>query len=138
MSGMTNNKVIDLDDLIGGEDEDLPVHTRQAKLFGRNWTLVCDVNTFGLAALTTGDPAAIVDFIRSIIHPDEVDEFMGAFRKQRNLSGERLAKIVNALIEAASERPTKQPSVSSRGASSRTSARKSTGTSSGRAVRSVR
>lgn len=137
MPPMRNNNVIDLDAMLG-DDEDGPIHTRPATLFGREWTIVCDVNTFGLAALTTGDPAAIIDFIRSVVHPDQVDDFMAAFRSQKRLSGDRLAKIVSALVEAASERPTKQPSVSSRGASKKTSAPRSTAGSSRQAVRSIR
>lgn len=129
-------KIHDIDAMLGADE---PVHTTKVKLFGREWTVNCDVNAFALSALTTGDAGAIVDFFKSVIAEDEWSEFRTAMATARNLTGEKLVSVVNGLVEAATARPTTQPSVSSRGAVKKTSSQKSTANSSStRVVRSVR
>jgi hypothetical protein len=117
-------KMIDFDDLLASEDDE-PIHTVPFKLFGREWTLVCDVNSFALAAISTGDSAAIGNFFDSIILDEEKAEFRQALSTARGLTGEKLAALVMKMIEVASERPTTPPSGSSRGAGKSTSVRKS-------------
>lgn len=121
---------------LGIEDE--PIHTAGFRLFGRDWTLVCDVNMFNLATLAEGDPAAIIGFFDNVIHPDEIAEFKATLRRQKNFDGPKLGAILNLMVEAATERPTKQPSGSLSGATKRTSKPRSTANSSRAAVRSVR
>lgn len=125
---MATNKILDLDAQIGIDST--PSVTKPFKLFGRTWTLMCDLNSFAMSDLTTGEPAAIVRFMDSVILPDERVDFRNAISSQPNLSADKLAAILTALVEAAAERPTTPPSVSSRGATSQTSPRKSAASSS--------
>lgn len=128
---------IDLDAQLA-EVEDEPVHTKTIKVFGREWTLVCDVNAFNMTGLMGGKPEAILGFFDDVIHPDQLADFKTTLAQQKKFGGEKLGVLLGAMVEAASERPTKQPSVSSRGATKRTSAPRSAAGSSQRAVRSVR
>jgi len=125
---MASNKILDLDSELGIEDT--PAYTKPFKLFGRTWTMMCDLNSFALSDLTTGEPAAVVRFIDSVILPAERIEFRNAISSQPNLSADRLGKILTALVEAASERPTTPQSDSSSGAAKKTSQRKSGASSS--------
>lgn len=129
-------KIIDLDKQLGFADE--PVHVRKVVLFGTEWTILCDVNTFALSNLTTGDPQAIVNFILGVIDPAQRNEFARAISAVPNLDVEKLSAIVGALVEVAAERPTSLPSASRPGAKSRTSAPKSrASTGATRVVRST-
>lgn len=128
MRVMANLKLIDLDAELG--DDDTPVHTRPFKLFGRTWTLLCDLNTFALSDLATGEPAAIVRFLNSVVIDEEREDFRNSLASQPNLTAERLGKILTTLVEAATERPTTLASVSGSTAPKRTSPRKSAASSS--------
>ena len=121
--------ILDLDADLALEDDE-PQHTKQFRLFGKDWTLVCDLNSFAMSDLTTGDPSAIVRFIDSVILPEQRVDFRTAMTNVKNLTGEKLGKILGALVEAASERPTTPPSGSSGGARSPTSRPKSVASSS--------
>lgn len=125
---MANPKTLDLDAAIGEIEE--PQHTRPFKLFGKTWTLVCDLNSFALSDLATGEPAAIVRFLDSIVVPAERQEFRVALASQPNLPAERLGKILNALVEAATERPTTPQSASGSGRPNQKSVPKSAASSS--------
>ena len=127
MSGMANPKRTNLDDLLG---EDEPVLTKPITLFGREWDVICGLNFFTLSAIGAGEPGAGAQFLRNTVVPDQRDAFATAMSAAANLDAEKLGKIVNALVEVASERPTTQPSVSSRPASKRTSAPRSVARSS--------
>ena len=130
-------KLLDLD--LGLDLDETPVTTRPIKMFGQEWTLVCDLNSFALSNLTTGDPQALVQFLNSIIVEDQRVEFGKALSSVPNLTPEKLGTILGKLVEAAGERPTTQPSASQRGASNpRTSQKSAAGSSKARAVRSVR
>jgi hypothetical protein len=131
---MANLKLIDIDAALG--DDDAPVATRPFKLFGRNWTLLCDLNSFALSDLATGEPAAIVRFLNSIVAEDEREDFRSTLASQPNLTAEKLGKILTALVEAATDRPTTPASASGSTAPKRTSQRKSAASSS--TVRVVR
>lgn len=125
---MANPKTLDLDAALGDADD--VINTRPFKLFGKTWTLVCDLNSFALSDLATGEPAAIVRFLDSIVIPEERTDFRTTLAAQPNLSAERLGKILTALVEAATERPTTPPSASGSGRAKPTSARKSAASSS--------
>lgn len=125
---MASNKILDLDAQIGIDNT--PSATKPFKLFGRTWTMMCDLNSFAMSDLTTGEPAAIVRFIDSVILPAERVDFRNAISSQPNLTAEKLGAILTALVEAAAERPTTPPSASSRGATNPTSPRKSAANSS--------
>jgi hypothetical protein len=124
MSVMPAPKIIDLDadlGLDGGE----PLHTKKIKLLGREWTVICDLNSFAMSEIMAGDTGAISTFIRNLIAEDERDDFAKALAGQKNLSGEKLGQLLGKLIEVASGRPTELPSPSSRTATKRTSTPKS-------------
>lgn len=125
---MATPKILDLDAQLGGDDQ--PANTRPFRLFGRDWTLNCDLNAFALSDLATGEPAAIVRFLTSVVVEDQREDFRNALAAQQNLSAERLGAIITALVEATSERPTTPPSGSGSGRPNLTSVRKSAGSSS--------
>ena len=134
---MASKAPTDIDALLPEDEEEIP--TKPIKLFGRIWTLLCDVNSFGIAALSSGDYTSLTPMMVGLIVESERAEFAAAFGKQRNMKPERLLKIFETMVEVASERPTKQPSASSRTAQTTRRAPKSAAGSSGRAVvRSVR
>jgi len=126
MSGMTSSsKVVDLDARLGFE-ADTPVHTKRVKMLGKEWTLVCDVNSFAVSDILSGDAGGIARFIKGIILPAEVDAFTAWLAKLPNFDGEKLGKLLNVMIEEASERPTVSPSPVRRTANKQTSGRNST------------
>lgn len=125
MSLMASPKAIDLDAQLG-IDYDTPVPTKLIKMFGRQWNIKCDLNTFALSDVMSGDAGALARFIRNAVIDEEVADFAAALGKVPNLDAEMLGKILNALVETAAERPTVSPSPVRRTAGSQTSGRKST------------
>lgn len=124
MSRMANPKVHDLDSQLG-LDLAFVSPTKRVKLFGQEWTIVCDVNAFAVADILSGDVGGIARFIRGVVAPDEADAFAAALGRVPNLDGEKLGQILNVLIEVAGERPTEPPTPLRRTASNPTSVRKS-------------
>jgi hypothetical protein len=134
---MASKALTDIDALLPEDEEEIP--TKPIKLFGRDWTLLCDVNSFGIASLASGDFNTLTPMMLGLVVESERAEFAATFSKQRNMKPERLIAIFQAMVEEASERPTKRPSASSRTAQTTRQPRKSAAGSSGRAVvRSVR
>ena len=121
---MPTNNVIDLDARLG-LNKDEPMHTKKVKLLGREWNVVCDVNTFGVSAIASGDLGAIYSFVRNLVIAEEADDFVAALQKARNMDGDKLFATVQALMEVAAERPTVRPSPSRATASKRTSSTRS-------------
>lgn len=121
---MATTKVHDLDSQLGLDST--PAPTKRVKLFGKEWTIVCDVNAFAVADILSGDVGGIARFIRGVVAPEEADAFAAALGRVPNLDGEKLGQILNVLIEVAGERPTVSPTPSRRTANSPTSVRKST------------
>ena len=132
-----NSTVIDIDaQLTPVSDE--PVHTRPVRLFGAEWTLVCDVNSFEMAYVSTGDAQAIVDFLINSVIEEERGMFARTFAAQPSMSPERLGEILRSLVEVMAERPTTPRSVSGSQAAARTVVRNSkAGTAARRAARST-
>lgn len=126
---MTTAKIIDLDAELGITTDDAPRVTKTVRLLGLDVRVVCDLNSFGLSNLTSGNSEDIMTFLRSMIHPDDWAQFSRTASMHPGLSGEdgagMLVRIINKITEVAAERPTKQPSVLPRGGSSRVTARKS-------------
>lgn len=121
----STKKVVDLDAEFGLE-LDGPQHTRKIKLLGREWTVICDINSYAVSELMSGtDPGVIARFISGLILPEEVPAFNQALGRVRNLDGEKLVELLNRLVEVAAERPTESPSPSRRTATKPTSVRKS-------------
>lgn len=129
---MTNSKVLDLDAALGLDAA--PQHTKRVKLLGEEWTIVCDLNSFAATNLASGDVEGVMNFIRSMILPEEWPAFARIASMHPALAGEEgsanLIKLVNALTEVAGERPTTPSSISPRGGSRRTSSPKSAASSS--------
>lgn len=86
-------------------------------LFGRTWRITTEPNVFATLAGSYGDVEALVSMIQNVVHPDERDDFHKALLTAEGISAEVLMKLLNLIIEAAAERPTKSPSVSSRASS---------------------
>ena len=124
MSGMTpSKKAIDLDSQLGFDLT--PAPTKVVRLFGTEWTIVCDINSFAISDIMSGDAGSIARFLRGVVVPEQGAAFADALSKVPNLDGEKLGKLLEVLIEAASERPTESPSPVRRTAGSQTSVRKS-------------
>lgn len=139
MFAMPPAKAFDIDAELGLDIDQGPTHTTKIKLFGREWTMVCDVNTFSLGAIASGDLGAIIGLFRTMVAEDEWSDFGAAMAKVRNLDAEKLMGILNAMIEVAAERPTTPPSGSSVTPTKRTSSpRSGGGTSATRVVTSRR
>lgn len=131
-------KPIDLDAQIPPASTE-PAHTVQVKLFDRQWTIVCDANSYAITAMSAGDVDAYKDFIVNAVVEEQRAEMKDALLRQRGLTNERFVAIVNAMLEVVFERPTKSASASSRTPAKRASAPRSTASSSrGRVVRSAR
>lgn len=126
---MPNARTIDLDAELGLDGEPEPMHLKPIKILGIEVRVVCDLNSFGLTNLTSGDSGAIMKFLESMIHPEDWGAFVDAATKHPSLRGEAgnevLIKIINRLTEVAAERPTQRPSALPRGASTRLSKPKS-------------
>lgn len=130
-------KVIDLDRQVGDSEE--PIHTVKIKLFQREWDVVCDVNSYALTALSSGDVEAYRDYLVNSVIDEQRSAMKEALLRQRGLTAERFMTIINAVMEVVMERPTKSASASSRTPTKRTSAPRSTGGSSkARVSRSTR
>lgn len=134
---MSRTTVLNLDALLAKIESD-PIETRVIELFGRKWTLICDLNSFGLSRVMSGDPGAVTDFLINSLVEEERTDFAKAFSQAKNMNAERLGAILNAFVEAVGERPTTPPSGSGPGGLKSTSARKSAASSARvRAVRST-
>jgi len=101
MSGMASpQKILDLDSQLGFDLT--PAPTKTVRLLGAEWTIVCDINSFAVSDIMSGDSGGIARFIRGIIVPEESVAFAEALSKVPNLDGEKLGKLLEALIDAAS------------------------------------
>ena len=132
-------KTLDLDAKLNFPD-DGPLHTRDIILFGQEWTVVCDANSYALSALASGDVVAYRDYLVNTVIPEQREAMHNTLLRQRNLAPARYVAIVEAVFEVVSEVPTTRASASSRTPAKKTSARKSAAPSSAKArvVRSVR
>jgi len=131
-------KALDLDAKLGFDDE--PIHTKDIILFGQEWTVVCDANSYALSALASGDVTAYRDYLVNTVVPEQREAMHTTLLRQRGLTAERFVAIIEAVFEVVSEVPTTRASASSRTPAKKTSARKSAAPSSSKArvVRSVR
>lgn len=105
---VTKPKIIDLDAEFAFDDT--PAHTRTVKLFGRDWTIQCGINTFAAINFGSGDINAVTDFLRGMIAPDEWPAFAATMSQVRGLDGDKLVAIINRLTEVATDFPTTPPS----------------------------
>lgn len=82
-------------------------------LFDRDWRLTSEPNVFVALAGSYGDIEAMTAMISNAVHPDERADFRKALMAADGINAEVLMKLLNGLVEAAAERPTKSPSGSS-------------------------
>ena len=112
----TPNTPIDLDALLSEDIAAVVKATKwnKIKLFDRTWRVTTEPNVFAQLAGSYGDVEALVSILRTVVHPDERDDFHRALLSADGFNAEVLMKLLNHLIEVAAERPTKSPSGSSR------------------------
>lgn len=123
----------DLDAYLGPLDTG---RTTTIDFLGRKWTLNCSYNSFALNAILGGDTRGLDAFLQSLVVGDEWADFKEALFAQQNFPPERMAQMLNGLIEAVGERPTSPSSDSGSTATKRTSKpRSGDGSSAVRAVR---
>jgi hypothetical protein len=87
------------------------------KLFGQTWRITTEPNVFAALAGAYGDVEALVSMIKGVVHPEEREDFTKALYTADGITADVLMKLLNGLIEAAAERPTKSPSASSQASS---------------------
>lgn len=120
MPPMPTNTTVDLDHLLGLVSKEKQ-RTKKIKMFGRTWTVICDLNSFAMAQIAGGDSGGISKFMLGLVDEDEKDDFAEALSSAKGLDGEKLGALLTKLIEVAGERPTEQPSPSPRTAKKQTS-----------------
>ena len=129
-------KIIDLDEQLAFTEETTKI--QKIKLFGREWSMYCDVNSFTLSAIGAGDAGAIAAFLNNVIVEDERADFAQVLSSQRNLTPAKLVNVIGKLIEVAGKEDVTPSTRSPRGATKRTSSPKSAaGSPSVRIVRST-
>lgn len=143
---MTEPKAINVDQELGFDSyADAPLITKTIDVLGLTGIrVVCDVSTFGAVSIATGDAQAVMDFLKSMIHPNDWAAFSAAASSHPALKDpvegmQNLLKLINKLTEVAGERPTKRSSASPATGSRKTSTQKSGRASSlAQAARSAR
>ena len=94
----------------------------KAKIFGEEWRVTTEPNVYTAISASTGDPEALTSIITRMIHPDERQKFHTVLLEMDELTADVLLALVNGLVEAAAERPTKSSTASSRTRSTKKSA----------------
>lgn len=110
-------EIIDLDSIIRADREaalDAAKYVK-IKVFGEEYRITTSPNIYTSLAAGTGDPVAIASLITNVLHEDDRDAFTKALMNAEGISAEVLLKMLNSMLEAVSERPTKSSSGSSTG-----------------------
>lgn len=104
-----------MDDFIAEQRDAALKNIKYSKmtLFDREWRLTSEPNVFVALAGSYGDIEAMTSMIGNAVHPDERGDFRTALMNADGINAEVLMKLLNGLVEAAAERPTKSPSASS-------------------------
>jgi hypothetical protein len=111
MSAMPVSKAVDLDKELGMVvTERMP--TKEIKLLGKEWTIICDLNSFAMAQIAGGDPGGISKFLMGLVIEEQREDFAATLSAAKGLDGEKLGALLSRLIEVAAERPTESPSPS--------------------------
>jgi hypothetical protein len=111
-----SSNIIDLDAQLAGDiAEALKARKwNKIKLFGQEWRITTEPNVFAALAGSYGDIPALVSILTNVVHPDERTDFHRAMLDADGINAEVLMKLINGIVEASAERPTKSPSGSSR------------------------
>lgn len=111
------SNVIDLDAIIKPEIAAAIKATKyvKVKVFGREWRISSNPNIYTSLASGSGDVEALAKLIVNVVHEDERSDFKRTLMDTEGVSAEVLLALLNGLLEAVAERPTKSPSGSSPG-----------------------
>ena len=99
--------------------------TKKIHLLGRDWTIICDLNSFAMAQIAGGDAGGLAQFVANLFPEEDRDDFVKALAGAKGLTGEKLGALLAKLIEVAGERPTEPLSPSPTTGKRRTSTLKS-------------
>jgi hypothetical protein len=110
-------EIIDLDSIIRADREAAVDSAKYVKIkvFGSEYRITTSPNIYTSLAAGTGDPVAIASLITNVLHEDDRDAFTKALMSAEGISAEVLLKMLNTMLEAVAERPTKSSSGSSSG-----------------------
>jgi hypothetical protein len=110
-------EIIDLDSIIRADREAAVDSAKYVKMkvFGNEYRITTSPNIYTSLAAGTGDPVAIANLITNVLHEDDRDSFTKELMNAAGISAEVLLKMLNAMLEAVAERPTKSSSGSSTG-----------------------
>ena len=113
---MPAQKVLDIDALLSDHREKLLSERKyiKVKLFGREWRIVNQINNFLALRAGEGDVEAFTQFLLNCTHEDEKVAFRTALFEADVMDADGLLMIINHLMEAVANHPTKSSSGSSR------------------------
>jgi hypothetical protein len=123
-------KVIDIDSLLS-EHRDKVLAERKyipVLLFGREWRVINQINNFTALRAGDGDVEAFTQFLMNCTHEDEREDFRKALFTADVMDPDMLLMILNNLMEAVANHPTKSSSGSSRSPQTRVAKPKSAAT----------
>ena len=127
---MPVSKVIDIDAMLS-EHRDKVMAERKyipVKLFGREWRVSNQINNFLALRAGEGDVEAFTQYLLNCTHEDEKHDFRTALFEADVMDADGLLMIINHLMEAVANHPTKSSSGSSRSARTQAVKRKSAAT----------
>lgn len=123
-------KILNLDD---GDEDEAPKKALPFEWKGRTWHLLNDFNAFAFGQVQVAAPedrlGAFVSFFRTLVIEDEREDW-ARFLVEHNFSMEQLSEKMKRLLEAMGKDDTKSPPASSATPVRKTSARRSTVSSS--------
>jgi hypothetical protein len=130
MTMPTAKKVIDIDSMLKEHREKVQSERKYipVKLFDREWRIVNQINNFTALRAGEGDVEAFTQFLLNCTHDDEKADFRNALYSSDMMDSEGLLMIINHLMEAVANHPTKSSSGSSRSARTQVAKPKSAAT----------
>lgn len=112
---MPAQKVIDIDAMLAEHREKMHAERKyiKVKLFGREWRIVNQINNFLALRAGEGDVEAFTQFLMNCTHEDERVDFRNELYKADMFDADGLLLVINQLMEAVANHPTKSSSGSS-------------------------
>jgi hypothetical protein len=109
--------IIDLDRILKPEIEAAIKATKYVKIkvFGKEWRLSTSPNIYTSLAGGSGDVEALAKMLVNIVHEEDRSDFKTTLMDAEGVSAEVLLALLNGMMEAVADRPTKSPSGSSTG-----------------------
>lgn len=123
-------KVTDIDALLAAHKEKVLAERKYipVKLFDQEWRISNQINNFLALRAGEGDVQAFTEYLINCTHPDEQAEWKAALYKADVMDADGLLMVINHLMEAVANHPTKSSSGSSRSARTQAVKRKSAAT----------